>query len=229
MKELNYKKIICASGHSSEAVPLDMPLPGKCPVCGQPYDRRYNKPILCLEDGTVPEEEGDQGKQQAFVAKEDSDIPAVRGRRNMPVADTDMQIHMTGTRRRRAVGETAGEAGTEEVPVRTKEVRRENPSNIVLYAGGEKIPVPEEKGYLGRDGLGADLFRLNFLVSRRHAQIYGERFGNVYVRDEDSLNGTFVDDGGGRRRLLPGETAQLKAGDKLWLADQLLVVWEEAK
>ena len=47
------------------------------------------------------------------------------------------------------------------------------------------------------------------------------------MRDEDSLNGTFVDDGGGRRRLLPGETAQLKAGDKLWLADQLLVVWED--
>ncbi len=57
MKELNYKKIICALGHSSEAVPFDMPLPGKCPVCGQPYDRRYNRPVPCLSDGTVPEEQ----------------------------------------------------------------------------------------------------------------------------------------------------------------------------
>ena len=227
MKELNYKKIICALGHSSEAVPFDMPLPGKCPVCGQPYDRRYNRPVPCLRDGTVPEEEADQRERQAAAGEEGGDIPMVRGRRNMPAADPDMQIHMTGTRRRRTAGETVGEAGTEEVPVRTEEARRGNSRGIVLYAGGEKIPVPEEKGYLGRDGLGADMFRMNLLVSRRHAQIYGERFGNVYVRDEDSLNGTFVDDGGGRRRLLPGETAQLKAGDKLWLADQLLVVWED--
>ena len=70
MKELNYKKIICALGHSSEAVPFDMPLPGKCPVCGQPYDRRYNRPVPCLRDGTVPEEEADQRERQAAAGEE---------------------------------------------------------------------------------------------------------------------------------------------------------------
>lgn len=99
--------------------------------------------------------------------------------------------------------------------------------NIVLCGDGRKIPVPFEKEYLGREGLGADIFLMNLLVSRRHAQICKERFGNVYVKDEDSLNGTFVDDGNGRRRLLPGESAELKPGDKLWLADQLLVIGEE--
>ena len=146
MKELNYKKIICALGHSSEAVPFDMPLPGKCPVCGQPYDRRYNRPVPCLRDGTVPEEEADQRERQAAAGEEGGDIPTVRGRRNMPAADPDMQIHMTGTRRRRTAGETVGEAGTEEVPVRTEEARRGNPRGSVLYAGGEEIPVPEGKG-----------------------------------------------------------------------------------
>ena len=44
------------------------------------------------------------------------------------------------------------------------------------------------------------------------------------VQDAGSLNGTFVDDGDGRRRLMPDETATLKQGDRIWIADQILVV-----
>ena len=134
MKELNYKKIICALGHSSEAVPFDMPLPGKCPVCGQPYDRRYNRPVPCLRDGTVPEEEADQRERQAAAGEEGGDIPTVRGRRNMPAADPDMQIHMTGTRRRR----TAGEAGTEEVPCGPRRPGGEIPGASCCMPAGKR-------------------------------------------------------------------------------------------
>lgn len=210
MDSCKFRKIVCALGHSSDVIPLDAPLPKKCPVCGQPYDRRYNVPIMCLEDGTISEEP----ERKDFIGKRE-EIPVNRRKRGLLNDDLITEASAIHTRRR------------EEVSQKPETGRNTVQKNIVLYSDGKKITVPIEKGYLGRGELGADIFLMNQLISRRHAQIYSERFGNVYIKDEDSLNGTFIDDGGGRRRLLPGETVVLKSGDKLWLADQLLVIEEE--
>lgn len=100
---------------------------------------------------------------------------------------------------------------------------------VMLCVGGERIRVPESGAYLGRMELGGASFAMNPLISRRHAYVRADRFGNLEVRDEDSLNGTYVDDGKGRRRLQQGETVQLKAGATLWLANQILAVEEEER
>lgn len=93
-----------------------------------------------------------------------------------------------------------------------------------LITGGTYIDIPKEGAFLGRGGLGQECFCLNPLVSRKHAFVQNDRPGNLRVQDAGSLNGTFIDDGGGRRKLLPDETAALKPGDKIWVADQILAV-----
>ncbi len=230
MENSGFKKIICALGHSSEVVPWEMPLPKKCPVCGQPYDRRYNIPVMCLEDGTVP-----AGEEQAGWAAQGSrtgEAEAEQERRDQDIAGKGSEISVSRRRILPGADLSAGEPvirakRREDAGGRTEIAGNITQKSIVLYSDGKKINVPLRKEYLGRDEAGADIFFLNPLISRRHAQIYADRFGNVYLKDEDSLNGTFADDGGGRRRLLKGETAVLKSGDKLWLADQLLAIEEE--
>ncbi len=122
-------------------------------------------------------------------------------------------------------GTRAGASGTVHSAPR-REAAREDASGLALYNGGDCIEIPEEGGVLGREGIGQEFMGIDPLISRKHAFVKINRNGTVLVRDEGSMNGTYVDDGGGRRKLVPHETAELGRGGKIWLADYILVIGE---
>lgn len=226
MKACMFRKMQCNAGHFSKAFAADEMLPRRCPICGQPYDRRYNRPIMCYEDGSVPEE--DNGE----VCKEESE----------PQAESVFESTLENTYKENTYKK---EEMMQEIPNPQNQIRRgrqisglnapdhtvstvkRSERRVVLYTGGFKIEIPEYGGCLGREELGKECLQANLLVSKKHAYVEADYFGNLHVRDAGSLNGTYVDDGNGRRPLKTDETAVLKAGNRLWLADQIFVVEED--
>lgn len=237
MMECTYRKMQCNAGHFSRAFAIDEVLPRRCPICNQPYDRRYNRPILCYEDGSVPEVQADidYREKAAQTAGEnmeekaaDTEIPENPGRgRRVPPQNLSKDIPAFS--RRRSGMETkpvSGKADSMNPGVRIEQSRMTG-KRVVLFSGGCKITIPDQGGYVGREELGKECFAVNPLISRRHAYIRVDHFGNLEVKDAGSLNGTYVDDGNGRRRLEPEETAMLKTGNTLWIANQILAVQED--
>lgn len=106
-------------------------------------------------------------------------------------------------------------------------VEKSSGKSYFLYCQGNRIEVPVRGGILGREEecLGHELFETNLLISRRHARVQNRESG-LYIWDNNSMNGTYADIGQGRVRV-SGEETVLHNGDRLWLANQLLVVWEE--
>lgn len=82
---------------------------------------------------------------------------------------------------------------------------------------GEKIPIPQEGGWLGRSAIGNEWFKGNLLISREHIRITPMPDGSLQVGSDKSLNGTFVTIGGTKRALERSETVALSPGDTLWL------------
>lgn len=213
MKECMFRKMQCNAGHFTKAFAADEMLPRRCPICGQPYDRRYNRPIMCYEDGSVPEEEVDRSSTESSepyaekTCEKEEIVPNIptpqnRIRRGRQISSSNVPDHIV-------------------TPGRRSEKR------VVLFTGGFKIEIPEYGGFLGREEMGKDYLKANLLVSKKHAYVEADYFGNLHVRDAGSLNGTYVDDGNGRRQLKTDETAVLKAGNTLWLANQIFAVEED--
>ena len=234
LEECTYRKIVCNAGHSTRAYAAEEPLPRRCPICGQPYDRRYNRPIACYEDGSVPaenteavSEEVHEDLPEEVAAEAPAEIPAaIAAEIPADVPEEAPMRPVMGRRGRSMV--PLGEVKPNVQPEMIRYVQRDvDAKQLVLYTGGERIPVTEAGGYLGRQEAGREAFAMNPQISRRHAYVRADRFGNLEVRDEKSLNGTFVDDGKGRRRLKPGESVLLEKGATLWLANQILVIEEE--
>lgn len=235
--ECKYRKMQCNAGHFSRAFAIDEVLPRRCPICNQPYDRRYNRPILCYEDGSVPEVQADSDYREkaAQTAGEnveekaaDTEIPESpgRGRRVPPQNPSDDIPAFSRRRSGIKTNSVSGKSDSINPGVRIEQ-RRMTGKRVVLFSGGCKIAIPDQGGYVGREELGKECFAVNPLISRRHAYIRVDHFGNLEVKDAGSLNGTYVDDGNGRRRLEPEETAMLKAGNTLWIANQILAVQED--
>lgn len=239
MKECTYRKMQCNAGHFSKAFAADEVLPRRCPVCNQPYDRRYNRPILCYEDGSVPGEQSNNDcKGNDAIPMEDVGVQKEivqnvknaqeRFRRGRQIADSNLTDTIVSSRRRNVV--MVDSINNEYGKVNDQSsvlVGNRFEKKVVLFTGGFKIEIPEQGGFLGREEIGKDCLYTNLLVSRKHAYVRVDHFGNLQIKDENSLNGTYVDDGSGRRQLKVDETAMLKVGNKLWLADQILVVEED--
>lgn len=207
MNNPEYRKIKCGMGHWCDPVSIDDTLPKQCPVCQMPYDRRHNKPVFCFADGTLPDETEADDINEA-VPPETETVP------EQPIA-----------RRRRIISNPVQQAGT--VPERkpyTAPVSPVSNGGFVLKSGQYSIPVSEDGIYLGREENGREIFGADFMISRRHCFVKTNHFDEVLITDSDSLNGTFIDDGTGRRRIGSNETAALKAGQKLYLADFLFIV-----
>lgn len=223
VKECTFRKIQCNAGHFSKAFAVDEMLPRRCPICNQPYDRRYNRPILCYEDGSVPEEHINESCKGNTTAQAQDSVRRGRQISNLNLSDT-----VVTSRRRNAEIIDSVQPGHEKINHQSNfSVGRRVEKSIVLFTGGFKIEVPEHGGYLGREELGKDCLQANLLVSKKHAYVRADHFGNLQVKDADSLNGTYIDDGNGRRQLKADETAMLKAGNKLWLANQIFAVEED--
>ncbi|HLI41197.1 MAG TPA: FHA domain-containing protein [Streptosporangiaceae bacterium] len=100
----------------------------------------------------------------------------------------------------------------------TSGVRRISPvvMRITFPTGNVDIPAGTSV-LLGRDpaeSLVAAAFSRFDNVSRRHATVKVDDFGHATIRDENSTNGTYVNDD----RVLPGTEVRLVDGDRVRLA-----------
>ncbi len=232
--------MICSQGHESRVYAPEEHLPKFCAVCNQPYDRRIHGPFFCFADGSMPAKEDtvSAGKTENTAVPDEgaaSEVsgesaarpvgnPGMRGR-VMPVQDGRQT---EGFRR----GRTESAAPVRPVSERGMHRPAQNTqiSGFVLYCAGARIEVPQHGCFLGREEEGAEVFGMNLLISRKHAFVEPVRDGYALllrVQDAGSLNGTFADDGSGRRQILPGEEILLRPGGRLWLANQILVVKED--
>jgi hypothetical protein len=95
-----------------------------------------------------------------------------------------------------------------------------------LVFAGQVVDVPQPGSVvLGRDpghSPVAGLFARHDNVSRRHASVGVETDGRVWVRDEHSTNGTFVNN----TPVPGGQTASLANGDRLRIASDVVAVVE---
>jgi predicted nucleic acid-binding Zn ribbon protein len=103
-------------------------------------------------------------------------------------------------------------------PLPTGQRRRISPvvMRITFPTGNVDIPAGTSV-LLGRDpaeSLVAAAFARFDNVSRRHATIQVDDFGHASITDENSTNGTFVNDD----RVLPGTEVRLVDGDRVRLA-----------
>ena len=119
----------------------------------------------------------------------------------------------------RPAGTTAVPADADGVdPYATVRERGDAKLTVTFDFGAVELSVGQEV-LLGRDASDQRLASLHGKdnVSRRHATI-GLTPRGAWVRDEKSMNGTFVDG----QRLAAGETAELAEGAELRLASDVL-------
>lgn len=245
--------MICNAGHESRPYAEGEILPRRCPICNQPYDRRYNRPVICYEDGSTEDDRsilqivkddvshneqkidheidekktGDDDLEDASQNNTSSGTSYIRrGRPLNPVSTTSplgisrREVQSSGSDVQ--IGQRRGQPAHEKKP--TERFSYTASLAIGLYNGGDLIPIPEEGCILGREGYASEYLAINPQISRKHAFIKADRFGNVFVRDENSLNGTYIDDGNGRRKVKPHETVELKKGDTIWLGNHILII-----
>lgn len=79
---------------------------------------------------------------------------------------------------------------------------------------GQKIPITGEGFWIGRDGDLSQIVINDNRISRKHTFI-GPREGKMYVRDEGSTNGTYINSTSGDRIT----EVELKAGDQVILGE----------
>jgi ribosomal protein L37E len=175
-----------------------------CPDCGvkvQPED------LICFRCGAnLPRASGPDDEvptptiSQKFIAA-GADWPATCPRCGAAVSDAADVICAT-----------CGE------PLPTGRGRRISPvvMRITFPTGNVDIPAGTSV-LLGRDpaeSLVAAAFARYDNVSRRHATVQVDDFGHASIRDENSTNGTYVNDD----RVLPGVDVRLVDGDRVRLA-----------
>jgi hypothetical protein len=113
------------------------------------------------------------------------------------------------------------EEGDEEGSVSLEELGAEGPALVVRSGGGragEHFVPNGERTTIGRSP-DCDIFLDDVTVSRKHAVLI-ERDGDIYIEDQGSLNGTFLN----RRRI---ESGKLENGDELQIGKYKLTFLEK--
>ena len=168
IEEAKYLKMRCNAGHETRPYAKGEKLPKRCPVCNQPYDRRYNRPIYCYQDGSVPKEKenaSDEGKNSdSLMEKVDEELPikksictqnnSLRRGRSLVVND----IHSINTERGRKSSIFNEQDTITDVQINDNS---DSSTKIGLFNGGDCIAISTEGGYLGRDEQGQEFLKMN--------------------------------------------------------------------
>lgn len=88
---------------------------------------------------------------------------------------------------------------------------------LFLNLYGDRIPIPAEGAWIGREGLGSQWFDGNLMISRKHVFVHpNPQTGRLQVNEDKSLNGVFfINDEGVKTRM---ESARMmKPGEILWI------------
>ena len=82
---------------------------------------------------------------------------------------------------------------------------------------GDRIPIPEEGAWIGREGLGSRWFDGNLMISRKHVYVRpNPQTQRLQVNEDKSLNGVFYSGPGGERIRLEG-ARMMQPGEVLWI------------
>lgn len=224
----------CPLGHRVVYSGLALP---PCSICGQRLDRKSREYVLddSAEDSGQPgqavtPDTGENRAPERAAAQTPvretpaADVPVVGTRRSVEPVQSKPETSRADAgnipvRRRPVADISAVPEGDipQRRPVYTEPERSRNDLGIWLELFGTAIPIPPEGGWLGRDGIGAELLEGYLLVSRNHVQVMPDRGGRLMVTDRDSTNGTWYTRDGQKQRLESGRTEILEAGDILWL------------
>ena len=90
-------------------------------------------------------------------------------------------------------------------------------SGFFLSLFGDRISIPPEGAWIGREGLGKEWFDGNLMVSRKHVYVRpNPQTGRLQVNEDKSLNGVFHTGKDGRKTRLNG-ARMMEPGDILWI------------
>ena len=97
--------------------------------------------------------------------------------------------------------------------------------SVLLQLGGAQVKLEgaQARVFAGRDPQACQLAHLDGTLSRRHAEIFIDPAGQVFMRDLGSANGTWVDG-----RSIGHETIALRPGMQVWLGHVALgITWQQ--
>jgi len=83
---------------------------------------------------------------------------------------------------------------------------------LQLGAAQAKLEGPNSRVFAGRDAQACQLAHIDGTLSRRHAEIFLDPSGQVFIRDLGSANGTWIDG-----RSIGHDTVALRPGMQVWL------------
>lgn len=92
-----------------------------------------------------------------------------------------------------------------------------SPSGFSLEYFGERLPIPTQGAWIGREGLGREWFDGNLMISRKHVYVRpNPQTGRLQVNEDKSLNGAFYTGPDGSRVRIEG-TRMMEPGEILWI------------
>ena len=90
-------------------------------------------------------------------------------------------------------------------------------SGFSLEYFGERISIPTQGAWIGREGLGREWFDGNLMISRKHVYVRpNPKTGRLQVNEDKSLNGVFYTGSNGIRIRIEG-TMMMEPGEVLWI------------
>ena len=90
-------------------------------------------------------------------------------------------------------------------------------SGFYLSLYGERIAIPAEGAWIGREGLGREWFDGNLMISRKHVYVRpNPQTGRLQVNEDKSLNGVFFSGPDGKRERLTS-ARMMGPGEILWI------------
>lgn len=221
----------CVSGHEVRFSGL---CPFSCPICGGPIDRS-KQPIL-LEELEAQKELLRKNKQEQVSNSSETDVnslspeePSVEEmkiEKESPLSGRRPEVVRQPVRSRIPLSTNAEQQGqrtAEQTPLQRRRAPKTDRKLSGNFAGlqlnyfGDAIEIPEEGGWLGRDGIGASYFEGNRYISRKHVFVKPDLNGRLIVQEDCSLNGVYYDTGSGKQKLAKDSTIILQEGNILWM------------